>query len=286
MEKKNTKEVNLLDIFAAIWQGIVKTVSCIVSIAGKTLQLLFRHKVLTIILLLLAFAISQYHARPSNRKYHTGGMAVLYGVEAKTVMQLGNQLSVSSPRFEETSLARKLNIPDSVSKKITEIRFFNVIDYKNDSVPDKVDFNNNHSLSDTLNVRMKDHVYIRIKTIGTGHAPEVSEAVMKYINSNSMVQTEFEAWKNTLKQRIVVAELESKRIDSLAKIKYFQESKPNIKFDNNQLLVGNQHTQLFYADMLFIQKSFLKQKPNFPKRKIRLLSLPALLLTQMQPTAG
>lgn len=250
MEEKNTKEVNLLDIISAIWNWIVKVVMFVIALAGKTLQLLFRHKILTIILLILAFAVSQYFSRPSNRKYNVDAMAVLYGVQAKTVMQVGSQLTASSPRFEETSLSRKLGINDSVSRKIAGIQFFNVIDFKNDSVPDRVDFNNNHPLSDTLNVLMKDHVYIRLKTIGTKHASEVGDAVLNYLNSNPVIQTEFQTWKDILSQKVLIADRESQRIDSLARKKYFEEKNQHLRFESNQLIVGSQYVQLFYGDML------------------------------------
>ena len=285
MEEKNTKEVNLLDIMSVIWNWIVKVVMFVISLAGKTLQLLFRHKILTIILLLLAFAVSQYFSRPSNRKYNVDAMAVLYGVQAKTVMQVGSQLTASSPRFEETSLSRKLGISDSVSKKIAGINFFNVIDFKSDSVPDRVDFNNKHPLSDTLNVRMRDHVYIRLKTIGTKHAAEVGDAVLKYINSNPTVQTEFESWKNQLRQSIVIAGLESKRLDSLARIKYFQDAKPNIRLDNNNLLIGNQYTQLFYGDMLYMQRIISESEAKLAEAETPLV-IPSGFIINPQATNG
>lgn len=267
MEEKNTKEVNLLDILIAVWNWAVKAVMFVISLIGKTLQLLFRHKILVIILMLAAFAISQYFARPSNRNYNVDAMAVLYGVQAKTVMQVGNQLSTSSPRFEMTSLAHKLGVSDSVSKKIGAVQFFNVIDYKTDSVPDKVDFDNKHSLSDTVNVRMRDYVYIRLKMHGMDHAQEVGESVLNYLNNNEAIKAEYETWKKTLEQKIFVAYKEAKRIDSVANIKYFEETKPNIRFDNNRLLIGNQQTQLFYGDMFYLHKNITESEGKLAEAK-------------------
>ena len=253
-DKKSTNEVNLIDILAAVWNGIVRMVKFLVNLAGRMLQLLFRHKVMVLILLIACFAISQYFSRPGNRRYHVEGMAVLHGVQAKTVKQIGSQLTISSPRFEVTSLGHKLGLTDSVAKKLGGVLFFDVIDYKRDSVPDVVDFNRNHSLSDTVNVVMPDYVYIRLVMMGTNHAAEIGEAVLNFINNNPVVQSDFNTRRNVYKQQIALADLETQRLDSLTLIKYFEQDKPNIKFQDNQLLIGNQHTQLFYGDKLHLQR--------------------------------
>ncbi len=253
-EKKTTNEVNLIDILAAIWKWIVSAVKFIINVIGKVLQLLFRHKVLTLILLAACFAISQYFSRPSNRRYNVEGMAVLHGVQAKTIKQIGSQLSTSSSRFEVTSLGHKLGLRDSVAKKLGGVQFFDVIDYKKDSVPDVVDFNRNHSLTDTVNVVMPNYIYVRLIMAGTNHVDEAGEAVLNFLNNNPIVQSEFETQKNIYEQQIALTDLEAKRLDSLALIKYFENEKPNIKFQNNQLLIGNQNIQLFYGDRLYLQR--------------------------------
>ncbi|NLI71935.1 MAG: hypothetical protein GX361_04305 [Bacteroidales bacterium] len=254
MEEKNTREINLVDILSAIWKWIVGAVLYVITLVGKILQLLFRHKILTIILLLITFAISQYFARPSNRKYNVDAMAVLYGAEAKTVMQVGRQLVTSSPRLEVTSLAHKLGISDSIANKIVNVEFFNVIDYKNDSVPDRIDFRKKHSLTDTLNVLMPDYVFIRFKIKDTQHHEEVGNAILNYLNNNQAIQTEYQTWRDIQNQKVAIADLEINRIDSLARKKYFEDSKQHMRFENNQLIVGSQYTQLFYNDMFNIHK--------------------------------
>lgn len=253
MEEKTTKELNLVDILAAIWGWIIRGVKYIIAFLGSVLQLLYRQKILTLCILVVAFAVSQYLARPSNRRYHVEGMATLYGVQAQTVIQVGNQLAKSSPRFEETSLSRKLELPDSITQKLAGVEFFRVIDYQKDSIPDVVDFSRNHSLSDTTNVLMNNYLYMRLTTIGTKYSNEIGEAVLKYINDNPKIKKDYITTRKSLEEEIFIANAEISRIDSLAKKKYFEESKTNVRFDNNQLLVGNHYTQLFYGDMFRVQ---------------------------------
>lgn len=254
-DKKSTNEINLVDILGIIWEWIVSAVKFIVNLIGKTLQLLFRHKILTLILLLLSFAISQYNSRLSNRKYYVGGMAMLHGVPSSTIKQVGNQLTLSSNRFESTSLEQKLGLDTETAKFLIDVQFFDVIDYKKDSIPDVVDFSRKHSLSDTTNVVMRDHIYIRMKMYGTQHVQEVGDAVLTYLNSNATVQSDYETRRTNLTQRIEIIDSELKRIDSLSLIKYFEPEKQGMRFENNQLFVGNQYTQLFYRDKLVLQKN-------------------------------
>ena len=250
MDNQNTKEINLMDVFIAIGKWLRKIIVGLIKYIGKLLQLSFRHKVLIICVLLVSVVIGQYLSRPSARKYKVEGMCQLNGVDASTVMEIGKQLSFSSPLFLSTSLSRKLSIPDSVAKKVTAIELFPVIDYQHNGVPDLVDFNRNHSLIDSINVLMKNYVYIRILMIGTDHVQEVGNAVLNYINSNEKAKKDFNVKRAQLTEQINMCNLEIARIDSLANITYFKDKKPEIKFENNKLLLGNSEIQLFYKNLL------------------------------------
>lgn len=254
MENKSTNEINLVDIFVAIGKWLKNALFFLLNYFGGLLRLIYRKKILIGSIMLLFFIASQYFARPSARIYKVDAMGTLYGVEASTVLDIGKQLSQSSPRFSATSLASKLNIPDSVAKKVAGIGFYYVIDYLKDNTPDVVDFHRNHSLKDTLNVRMRNHVYIRLKTIGINHAQEVGKAVLNYINSNHTALKDLETSNNLLREQIRLCDVEMSRLDSLSNITYFKEKTPEIKFENNKLLVGNNSVQLFYGDLLQLQR--------------------------------
>ncbi|NLO70671.1 MAG: hypothetical protein GX102_06965 [Porphyromonadaceae bacterium] len=265
--KKSTNEINLVDILGIIWKWIVAAITYVVKLIGKTLQLLFRYKVLTIILLLLSFAFSQYQSRSSNRKFKVGGMAILHGVPASTIKQVGRQLTSSSDRFEATSLGQKLGLDKEKAESVELIEFFDVIDYQKDSIPDVVDFNRNHSLSDTTNVIMPNYIYIQMKMKGTKNVDEVGDAVLEYLNENATIKSNFETKRANLTQRIEIIDAELKRIDSLSLIKYFKPEKQSLKFENNQLIVGNQFTQLFYGDKLTLQKNKAETLTEFNAAK-------------------
>lgn len=252
--EKESNEVNLLDILLDIWQAIVTIVKWFIGIIGKTFQLLYRNLLITIVFVVLGLAVSQYFARVANRQYEMGAIAELSGITASDVKELGRQLKLSSHKIKTLSFAKKLDIPDSIAKKIVKIDFFDVIDYQKDSIPDVIDFQENHSLNDTINVRMNDRIYIQVRMLGTEHAQIIENAVTQYLNTNDYAQEQIDAYRILLQQEIDITDNEMIRLDSLAKKTYFEDKKQQLKFDNNQLIVGNQYIQLFWGDMVSLQK--------------------------------
>lgn len=257
MEKKNTSnEITLLDIIINIWIGITGTIKNAIRLFGKGLQLLYRNIVITVAFVVIGFGISQYYARSSNKQYEIGAMANLYGIRATEIKELGRQFSFISKEYELSSVSKKLNISEDVANHLIKVDFFDVIDYKKDSIPDRVDFSRKHSLTDTLNVKMDNFVYIQMRMLGTEYADELGNALINYLNDNQISQSYFETYKTALENKIKITNDELTRIDSLAKIKYFNDNTPHqqLRFENNKLIVGEQDTQLFWKDLIKLQR--------------------------------
>ncbi len=258
MEENNTKEINLLQLISIFINWLKKIGLGIVNILGNILKLSYRHFFVLVIIIGASVIIGQYLSRKSARIYKAEAMVMIYGSEAQTVRDISRQIENSSSISPLISLATKLSIPDSIAKNIVEIHSFYVIDYMKDSVADMVDFNNNHSLSDTTNIRMKDRIYFQLQTRNLEQVPLVENALLKYFNNNKTLSTQFENKKNELIQQINICNTEMKRLDSLAKVSYFKESEKQLRFDNNRLIVGEQRKQLFYEELLKLQKEKAK----------------------------
>lgn len=254
MDEKNTKEINLLDLIKMFNAWVVKVSKSFINFILYLLKAGYRKKYLTLTLIVLCFAIGEYMARPSNRQYSAEAMASLYGVDAFTMKEIAGQLEQSRADNQYSSLSTKLLLPDSIAKNIVSFNSFYVIDYLNDSTPDMVDFANNHSLEDTLNVRMKDKIYFRLITRNISQVPQVEKAILNFFNSQPIVQLKYTAQRNELKGKIDISVAEMQRLDSLAKISYFKDTEKQLKWSKDRLIVGEQQKQLFYGDMLFLQK--------------------------------
>ncbi len=254
MEDNNSKEINLLQLISLFFDWLIKIGKNILKAVSYILRLTFRRKITFIIVILVAIAVGQYMSRKSARIYKAGATAMIYGGDAQTVRAICKQLENSTPANKLISLSTKLSLPDSVAKNIVAIGSYYWIDFMRDSVADVVDFKDKHSLSDTMNVRMRDRVYIQLMTKSISQVPVVQQAILNYLNNNSDLKTQFETKRNDLLQQIKICNTESARIDSLAKEFYFKSPESQLQVTNNSVLLGEQRKQLFYGELLRLQE--------------------------------
>lgn len=285
MEDNNSKEINLLQLITIVFDWLKQIGIRIINLFGHILQLSFRRKITLIIVIAVCVAVGQYMARKSARIYKAEAMAMIYGSDAQTVKEVSRQLENSLSSNNLISLATKLSLPDSVANNIAEISSFYVIDFMKDSVADVIDFENNHSLTDTMNVKMRDRLYLRLKTKNIAQIPQVQAALLNYFNNNKVLKSQYETKKNEFIQQIKICDSELMRIDSLAKVSYFKENEKQLSFDNNKLLVGEQRKQLFFGELLRLQelKSAAQNKLSNYNQPVE---LPASFVVNPMPLNG
>jgi hypothetical protein len=255
MEEKKQNEINLIDLIFIFFGWIRKTSLKIGNFIGRIIRMGYRHKVLVSILVLVTVAIGQYLSRPSARVYSAEGTALLYGNDAQTVRQIFRQLENSLSKEETISLSTKLGINDSVAKNILKLESFYLIDYMNDSVADKVDYSDSHSLTDTTNVRMRDRIYIRMYTQSIQQVPVVEKAILDFLNNHKLLKARYEAKVREYEQKVAICDNELQRLDSLAKTYYFKQDRMQFSMNpDQQLLLGEQRKQLLYGDLFLVQR--------------------------------
>ncbi len=254
MEEKNSKEINLLELISLFIDWLKKVGKSILNLLGSIARLAYRRKITVVVIVAISIGVGQYLARPSNRIYRAEAMATLHGTEAQFVREVCKQIENSLSTNELTSLSTKLSLPDSVTNNIVSFESFYVIDYMRDSVADVIDFNHDHSLSDTMNVRMRNRVYFRLKTRSIAQVPQMQNAILNFLNNNPVIKTQYETHKNELTKQIDICDSELIRIDSLAKVYYFKDLPTQLRFDNDKLLLGEQRKQLFYGELLRLQE--------------------------------
>jgi len=256
----NSKEINLLQLLNLLFAWIVKCVKGIVRFFGHLIQLTYKFRLITFFLIICGTGVGLYLSRPSAKVYKAEAMAMLYGSEAQTVKEVCKQLENSIASNNLYSLSAKLSLPDSITKNIVEFHAFYAITYHKDSVAETIDFKESHPISDTINVKMKDRLYFQVLTKNITQLPKVQDAILNYLNNNVTIRTEYINKRNESLQKIKICNDEIKRIDSLAKISYFKTPEKQLRFENNNLLIGEQKKQLFYDDLLRLQKTKSRQE--------------------------
>jgi len=263
-EEKKQNEINLLDLMQLFFRGLKKCGLSLLNLLGNTLRLLYRHKILTCIILAFGIAYGYYSGRPSNRVFRAEAMAVLNGSLAQTVKEVSRQLENASQLSDFTSLSARLDLPDSIARNIISIESFYVIDFLNDSTPDMVDFGHRHSWKDTLNVRMPNRLFFRVRTRDVSQLPVFEQAFVNYFNTNAQLLGEFNVKKSNLAQEIRMLDSELIRLDSLADISYFRWlPEQQVEFRGNTLFVGEQRKQLFHWDFQVVQRRKMRREFEF-----------------------
>ena len=290
MEENNSKELSLIQLLNVLIEWVVKVTKKLFRFIGHLLQLAFKYWPVSLVILILSLVAGQYLSRPSVRRYEAGAMAMLYGCENTTVREVYRQLQNSlipkeSTTFSSMTLATVLGIPDSVAKNIVRLESYNVIDYLDDNTPDLVDFENNHSLKDTMNLIMKDQIYIKVQTLKPSQIKIFQNALLDYFNNNTMLNSEFESSKSGIENTVLMCDTEIRRLDSLANLSYFKDSDNKISLENNNLIVGEQKKQLFYEDVLRLQdiRNLYNKKLVLFKKPI---DFPAGLIVNPVPKNG
>jgi hypothetical protein len=152
-------------------------------------------------------------------------------------------------------MVHAISIPKEQINNITDIRAFWVIDYSHDSIPDIVDYNNNHDIYDTVNVRMQDRLDIRVKVKDSQELDIVRNGLINFINADSLLQR-----KNRIRLRqnlelLTRLNLDISELDSLQKVKFFEETRNMQPKNGGQLVFVQEYkTQLIYKDIYSLYK--------------------------------
>ena len=254
MKENDNKEINLLQLLEITINWIKNICLEAVNLIGRLIQLLYRHLIITIVISVICLSISVYLTRSGAKVYKAEALAMIYGSDAQSVREISKQLENTAPTIKTTSLINKLSLPDSVVKNIIGFHSYNVIEYVKDHVAIAVDYNDNYSQKDTMYVKMRDRVYMKLLTTKPNQVPVIEKAILNYFNNNEMLKTHFNNARNQLTEQIKVSKLELARVDSLAKVNYFKDNNQQLRFDKNTLVVGEQQKQLFYNDLLRLQE--------------------------------
>ncbi len=258
MEENKTKELDLLDLIRMFFRWLKHVGWSFLKLMGNCLRLMCRHWAVSIVLVGICLAVGFYLGRTSNLRYKIEAMAVLNGSTAQTVSEVTKQLTFFSPLGDFTSLAAQLGLHDSITRNIKEIETFHVIDYRNDSIPDVVDFRRRHDLTDTLNVYMTNRLYFRIKMKNVNQFPVFKEAFINYFNRHERLTREFAVKRENLEEEIKLLNAEISRLDSMATITYLQEAPAQLQLHWSSFMIGKQERQLLHEDLVYLQK--MKQK--------------------------
>jgi len=256
MEENNTtKEINLLELIGLFFDWLKGVATKVLNVFAYLLRLSYKYIALVTVVVLLFLSIGLFLSRPSARVYSAETTAMIYGTDIQTVMEVTKQLNTFLLDNGTSSLSGKLDLPDSVLKSIVGIKSYYILCFRKDGIALKVDYDNVNPQKDTMIVKMGDRVCLQVLTLKVNQLPQIQNAILKYLNNNSVMRLQFETQRVALAQQIDICKREDLRIDSLAKVTYFKDTQKQLQFESNSLIVGEQKKQLFYGELLALQNT-------------------------------
>jgi hypothetical protein len=177
---------------------------------------------------------------------------------------------------DKSILTEALGISKETSDNILNIGAFWIIDLNRDSIPDKVDYYNSHNVHDTIDVRMKDRFDIQVKIKSLQDLNNVRNGLIHYINSNQFFQEKNKIRLSQLSESIKRMEIDLSRIDSLQKVKYFEETRQRATQSGGQIVFnqGQSITQLLHEDInkLLKEKQIMEIELNMYSQIVTVLN--------------
>jgi hypothetical protein len=270
----NEDEIDLLDLFRRMGKAINRSSHVIGRALLISIVFLLKRWLLIGLSLIAGIGMS-YLLKISSAPFYTSDLVLRNNISNVDLISYLNRLWTYSRENNNTALEKALSISSEQANGIIEISTHWIIDQGKDGSPDYVDLYNKSDVYDTLNVRMPDRVNIRVKIVFPRDLTSLRNGIIKFIESDSLFQ---------LKNRVRLAQnrdLLSRlnydiiQLDSLQKIKYFQETKNRFPQNGGQMVfLQEQNTQLIYSDIytLYARKQNLEAERDLYKGSITVLS--------------
>jgi len=152
-------------------------------------------------------------------------------------------------------LAQKLNMPDSLAKKIQSIKAYYGVDVNKDTIVDFLDKNNTYIRStDTLKAAMiVPRLFFIDAVVSTDTVlPYIKRSILNMFENNEYVTQHNKRRLIQIKGRMNELAVQLSRLDSLQKVDYFnQEHRYNTKAGNTSLMLSLEQ-KLYHYDIMWL----------------------------------
>lgn len=248
-DEKKTREIDLFELFASFGKGIKNLV---LTIYDALMWCLFfavkKYKILLIFFIIgLSYGIFQVS---TGKKFFSSNMLIrsnaVTSFQLKEILDEFNNYFEQSNEFSDETLMNELLLDSTELSNILGIESFFGIDLNTNDVIDFYDLKENHSKSDTINVRSDKYLLIKANILDPLILPKFQEKFIDYLNQLPLLVHENEQRLNYLENLIENYDLETMYLDSLQKSTYFEENKPQISMGRNEILLGNSNKYLVH----------------------------------------
>jgi hypothetical protein len=255
-------EIDLLDLFKRVGRAIAKGFKAL----GEGLLVILFFLLKNILPLLASIIIGiglSYGLKWTTKPFYNSEITLRSNaVPNSEMISYLNRLRLLLKEKNFNAIADALSIPKEKALMLKDIEAFWIIDKNRDGIPDFVDYRDNHDIYDTLDVRMQDRLTLRARVTNPSTYPLLKEGLLTYINNDDIFKIRNDSRLKRTDELLVRLNYDIKQLDSLQKIKYYEETKNILpKIGGQMVFLQEQKTQLVYEDIynLYSRKQALDQ---------------------------
>ncbi len=161
-----------------------------------------------------------------------------------------NQLYILIHEKNYNSVASALSISPEDAALIKKIRAYWVIDKNRDAIPDFIDYRDSHNIYDSVDVRMTDRFVVQVIVRKSDEISKMRDRLFSYVNNNPVFVQHNNFRLKMIDELLTRLDYDIEQLDSLQKVKYFEETRNIIPEKGGQVIFIQDHsTQLVYNDI-------------------------------------
>jgi hypothetical protein len=248
-------DIDLLDLFNRMGRTMNRWAQSVGKAILISIVFLIRRWLPLTFTILAAIGVS-YFLKITSPSIYTSDLVLRSNV-------IGNEQMISYinrlQNLDKKSLSETLKLSEETVDNIIGINACWIIDLNKDTIPDYVDYKNNHNIYDTTNIRMEDRFDIQVRIKSPQELNQLKDGLLNYIGRDPLFQQ-----RNSIRlaQKMELIErlnLDISQLDSLQKVKYFEETRKRPDQNGGQIVfLQEQNTQLLYRDIYSLYS--IKQK--------------------------
>jgi len=268
-------EIDLLDLFRRMGRTFIRWASALGRAFLITTVFLLRRWLPLGLSIIIGVGVSYLLKMTSESSFTSDLVLRTNAMTPADMIPYLNRLHTFCIEDNKAALTDAISSTPVQVRNIIDIDAYWIIDKGRDQTPDFVDYNKNHDVYDTVNVRMQDRLDIRVKIKVPQELSLVRNGIIKFIESDSLFQQKNRVRLRQNKEMLTRLDYDILQLDSLQKVKYFEETRNmQPKSGGQMIFLQEQKTQLVYADIyaLYARKQSLESDRDLYKGIVTILS--------------
>ena len=276
-QNKNVKddEIDLLDLFRRMGKTLNRWFRALGRAFLISVVFLLRRWLPLGVSLVAGIGVS-YFLKTTAESFYISDMVIRNNaISNNDMISYIDRLHTFCKENNKGALANALSLKPEMVKTIKDISAFWIVDKKREGISGVVDYSSKSNVYDTINVRIQDRLDIRVKTISPQELLLIQSGIISYIKKDTVIQQRNRVRIRQNRELLARLNYDILQLDSLQKIKYFEETKSRQPKNGGQMIfLQEQKTQLIYEDIytLYARKQTLESERDLYPDIITVLS--------------